>query len=185
MTTPSPTPNPATTPSPAAAPRPAALPAEQALLLRELESLLPVLKTVNLAAPRDAETVLSAHVPPSGPHARRIEDLARAGVRDGWLLPKSGGPKVRFGRLAKDLGGYSVDFVLMEGAAAGHTHTNGEVNLGFPWSGSPRFDGRPPGRGVFAPGSHHVPTVSGGEMLLLYFLPGGKVAWDPPPAPTA
>ena len=159
-------------------PLPAAVPAEQALLLRELESLLPTLRHASPAAPRDAETHLSAHIPVSGPHARRIEDLARAGVRDGWLVPKSGGPKVKFGRLAKDLGGYSVDFVLMEGAGAGHTHTNGEINLGFAWSGTPRFDGRPPGWVVFAPGSHHVPTVTGGEMLLVYFVPGGAVAWD-------
>ena len=164
-------------------PIPAAAPPEQTQLMRELESLVRVLRQADPASPRDAETVLSAHVPPSGPHARRIEDLARSGVRDGWLVPKSGGPNVKFGRLAKDMGGYSVDFVLMEGPAAGHTHTNGEINLGFAWSGAPRFDGRPPGWVVFAPGSHHVPTVTGGEMLLAYFVPGGKVAWDPPPAP--
>ena len=72
--------------------------------------------------------------------------------------------------------------MLMEGPAAGHTHTNGEINLGFRWSGDPKFDGRPTGWVVFPPGSHHVPTVTGGEMLLLYFVPGGKVVWDPPPS---
>ena len=73
----------------------------------------------------------------------------------------------------KDLSGYSVDFVWMEGPAAGHTHTKGEINLGFAMSGKPLFDGRPPGWVVFPPGSHHIPTVTGGEMLLVYFLPGG------------
>ena len=65
--------------------------------------------------------------------------------------------------------------------AAGHTHTNGEINLGFAVKGDPKFDGRPAGWVVFPPGSHHIPTVTGGEMLLVYFLPVGKVAWDPPP----
>lgn len=157
--------------------------AEQAGLVAELERLLPALREANLASPRDAERSLERAVPAASLRVQRIFALAKAGVRDGWLLPKDGGPKVRFGRLVKDLGGYSVDFVLMEGPAAGHTHTNGEINLGFKWTGMPTFDGHAPGWVVFPPGSHHVPTVAGGEMLLAYFLPGGKVAWDPARAP--
>jgi len=156
-------------------------PPELAALMTELGDLAPALAAADPKDPRAAERTLEAQVPFRGPKVKRIEALARVGVRDGWLLPKSGGPKVRFGRFAKDLNGYSVDFVLMEGPAAGHTHTNGEINLGFAWSGTPTFDARPPGWVVFPPGSHHVPTVAGGEMLLVYFLPGGKVAWDPPP----
>ncbi|RMG89073.1 MAG: DUF4863 family protein, partial [Candidatus Dadabacteria bacterium] len=30
---------------------------------------------------------------------------------------------------------------------------------------------------VFGEGSDHVPTVTGGTMLLLYFLPGGRIDW--------
>lgn len=157
-----------------------ATPVEQRALLLELEALLPHLRAADPRDPAAAERLLNERVPLSSPRATRIEALARIGVRDGWLLPKSGGPHVRFGRLSKDLGGYSVDFVRMEGPAAGHTHPNGELNLGFRWSGDPRFDGRPCGWVVFPPGSHHVPTVTGGEMLLAYFLPGGKVVWDPP-----
>ena len=164
---------------PATPANPTAPPAEQTALLQELERLLPVLKEADPSDARRAEALLEARCPRAGLRAARIEALARVGVRDGWLLPRSAGPKVRYGRLAKDLGGYTVDFVLMEGPAAGHTHVNGEVNLGFRWSGDPKFDGRPTGWVVFPPGSHHVPTVTGGEMLLAYFLPGGKVVWDP------
>jgi hypothetical protein len=160
------------------APPPRPEPAEKTALVHELEHVLPWLTHADPANPRAAEARLASLCPPKGLRSSRIEALLRAGVRDGWLLPKSAGPKVRYGRLAKDLGGYSVDAVLMEGAAAGHTHLAGEINLGFAWSGTPRFDGREPGWIVFPPGSHHVPTVTGGEMLLLYFLPGGKVAWD-------
>jgi hypothetical protein len=100
-------------------------------------------------------------------------------MEHGWLCPRSAGPRVRFGRLAKDLGGYAVDAVWMDdGAGMGHTHTRGEINLCLPWSGEPRFDGRAPGWVVFPPGSHHIPTVTGGAMLFVYFTPGGEVVWD-------
>lgn len=155
---------------------------EQQALMSELAALVPVLRTVDPAKPAEAERVLSATAPLAGLRVARIRALAKVGMEQGWLLTKAAGPKVKFGRLAKDLGGYSVDAVWMEGPAAGHTHVNGEINLGFAWSGHPTFDGRPQGWVVFPPMSHHIPTVVGGEMLLLYFLPGGKVAWDPPPA---
>ena len=83
-----------------------------------------------------------------------------------------------FGRLAKDMGGYAVDCVLMEGKALGHTHPRGEINISYDWEGEPRFDGFEPGWVVYPPGSHHVPTVTGGKMLFVYFLPGGEVTWD-------
>ncbi len=53
----------------------------------------------------------------------------------------------------------------------------GEINLMFRWSGEPVFDGCEPGWAVFPPGSEHVPGVTGGEMLILYLLPGGAVEW--------
>lgn len=154
-----------------------AVPVERTALLTELEALLPTLRRADPADPAAAERVLSEAVPPAGLRASRLRALLACGVAQGWLLPKSGGPNVRFGRLAKDLGGYSVDAVLMEGPAAEHTHPAGELNLGFAWSGAPTFDGRPPGWVVFPPASRHVPTVAGGSMLLLYFLPGGQVLW--------
>ena len=57
------------------------------------------------------------------------------------------------------------------------------INLGFAMSGKPLFDGRPPGWVVFPPASHHIPTVTGGEMLIVYFVPGGQVVWDAAPKP--
>jgi hypothetical protein len=156
---------------------------EQTALLAVLRDVLARISPISLASPREAEKAIERAVPMYGPMMARAEALARKGVAAGWLVPRSGGPKVRYGRLAKDFAGYSVDFVLMEGSAAGHTHVDGEINFGWAWSGKPYFDGHPPGWVVFPPGSHHVPIVTGGEMLLLYFLPGGRVAWDPPPVP--
>jgi hypothetical protein len=150
-------------------------------LVREVDAILAAIAGVPIDDPAKAEAELARRVPPRGPAAKRVETLASEGARDGWLLTRRAGT-VEFGRLAKDVRGHSVDVVRMEGSGAGHTHTNGEVNLGFVVSGDPRFDGRPAGWVVFPPGSHHVPTVTGGTMLILYFVPGGKVAWDPPPA---
>jgi hypothetical protein len=59
-----------------------------------------------------------------------------------------------------------------------HKHPRGEVNLSFALEGAPRFDGQPEGWVVFPPGSEHVPTVTGGRMLIAYFLPGGAIEWS-------
>jgi hypothetical protein len=167
MSTPPPKP-PATSPS-----------AARQALEAELTKMLPAVKAADPAR-ADAAQALERQIPFGGPQIARVRELCRVGIAEGWLTPKSGGPKVRFGRLAKDLGGYAVDVVLMEGQGMGHTHTNGEINLCLDWSGKPRFHEHPPGWVVFAPGSHHVPTVTGGEMLFVYFTPGGAVVWDPP-----
>jgi hypothetical protein len=143
--------------------------------------MLPAIQALDASKP-DAAKALEKQLPFRGPAVARVRELCRQGLAEGWLAPKSGGPTVKFGRLAKDLGGYAVDIVLMEGKGMGHTHTQGEINLCLDWKGSPRFHEHPPGWVVFAPGSHHVPTVTGGEMLFVYFTPGGAVVWDPPPA---
>lgn len=155
-------------------------PAELQELMARLEALLPSIDAVDTQAAEEAATQLNARHPFDGEEVRAIRALATQGLDEGWLAPHDAGPDVKFGRLAKDLGGYAIDAVLMKAAAGrGHTHTRGEVNMCFPLDGAPRFDGREPGWVVFAPGSHHVPTVTDGTMLFLYFTPGGEVVWDP------
>jgi hypothetical protein len=148
-------------------------------LLRRLEALLPSVRSVDPAKARDAEAALARRHPLDGPDLGAIRRLCEAGLEAGWLCPRAAGPSVKFGRLAKDFGGYALDAVWMrDGAGLGHTHTRGEINICYPLEGEPRFDGREPGWVVFPPGSHHVPTVTGGTMLFLYFTPGGEVVWD-------
>jgi hypothetical protein len=148
-------------------------------LERALWGVVPEVKKLDLAAP-DAASRLEQAVPFAGPVVARLKSLCAKGLAEGWLAPREGGPNVRFGRLAKAMGGFAVDVVVMEGKALGHTHVKGEVNLCLPLEGSPRFDGHPPGWVIFPPGSHHVPTVTGGKMLFVYFTPGGEVVWDKP-----
>ena len=147
-------------------------------LVEMLADLIPTVDALDLHAD-DASAQLEAAFPFASERMLRLRELCEAGVEDGWLVPRDAGPRVRFGRLAKDLEGYAVDCVLMEGSALGHTHPRGEINIGFAWEGDdPRFDGAPAGWSVYPPGSHHVPTVTGGKMLFVYFTPGGEVIWD-------
>ena len=148
-------------------------------LLRDLALLLPDIDAIDPANGMDAAAELERRQPFDGELVRGIRARCKKGLADGWLAPRAAGPKVKFGRLEKDLGGYAIDCVWMDnGAGMGHTHTKGEINMCFAWGGEPRFDGHPPGWVVFAPGSHHVPTVTGGTMLFLYFTPEGAVVWD-------
>ena len=115
-----------------------------------------------------------------------FEASFRAAHAEGWLTPREGGG-VRFGRLGKaspETRGFSVDVVEMSGPAQGpnglaaHTHLTGEFDLCFPLSGAPAFDGRKDRWVVFPPGSRHVPTVTGGSMLIVYFVKDGAIRFE-------
>lgn len=152
--------------------------------LKELETalaaLVPSIDGVASEAADVAMARLNEEHPFDGPEVARVFELCEAGLDAGWLTPRSAGSKVQFGRIDKDMGGYAVDAVVMDNAAGmGHTHTRGEFNMCFALEGEPRFDGHPPGWVVFGQASHHVPTVTGGKMLFIYFTPGGEVVWDP------
>lgn len=138
-----------------------------------VEALLPTLQAVDLSGP-DPAAELEARLPFASEEIQRIGTLLRESDAEGELLTGEAGG-VRFGRLAKSLGGFSVDAVWMNGPGPRHEHPNGEIDLCFDVAGEARFDGRTPGWTVYPPGSRHVPTVSGGEMLILYFLPGGAI----------
>jgi hypothetical protein len=144
-----------------------------------LSALVPAVDAAAALSPEAGMAHLNTDVPFDGAQVGAILDLCKQGLADGWLTPRAAGSKIQFGRLAKDLGGYAVDAVVMDNAAGmGHTHTRGEFNMCFALEGEPRFDGHPPGWVVFGHESHHIPTVTGGKMLFLYFTPGGEVVWD-------
>lgn len=140
-----------------------------------LELLAPLCRTIaslDLSEPDAAVATLNSAHP----------DLSaiRAAVLAADLTPKAAGPDVRFGRVAKPSEAthqLSIDAVDMRGAAAEHTHPNGEVSLCFATEGDPRFLGHAEGWVVVPPGSRHVPTVTGGRMTILYFLPDGAMVW--------
>ena len=146
-------------------------------------ALAPLCATVaglDLSDPTVAVTALDrAHPVGSLEPVRSLLFQAR---EQGWITPREAGPTCLFGRVAKPshaTSGMSIDAVDMEGEGAEHTHPQGEVSLCYAVSGDPRFDGYGPGWVVLPPGSHHTPTVTGGRMLIVYFLPDGAVAWGP------
>lgn len=160
---------------------------------RLLELLNPILERVAALRPEarttaqaQAELVdtLEAEFPAQGEQIRSLEALVDQGVREGWLCDR-GDENARFSRIAKpseQTHGLSIDVVNMEGQAVEHSHPNGEVTIGFVVrdDGEPSFDAKPPGWVFAAPGSRHVPTVRGGRMTLVYFLPEGAVEWHFP-----
>ncbi len=145
-------------------------------LLALLEPLTASLRDLSLADPAAAKAELDARHEIDSPQIQAIRAAMATGVEDGWLLPRESGP-VKFGRLAKEQNGFSLDVVLSAGDGPRHKHPLGEINLMFAWSGEPVFDNCEPGWAVFAPDSVHVPGVTGGSMLILYLLPDGAVEW--------
>ena len=145
-------------------------------LLDLLSPLTESLGGLALDDPIAASTELDRRFPIDGEVVQAIRAAMATGVEEGWLLPREKGA-VKFGRLAAEQNGFSLDVVLSAGDGPRHRHPRGEINLMFAWRGEPIFDGREPGWAVFAPDSVHVPGVRGGEMLILYLLPGGEVEW--------
>ncbi len=153
-----------------------------------LERVGPLLALISTLDPDD--------VPASESALRSFPSVDLAGAlfeahAEGWLTPKEGGG-VRFGRLAKaspETFGYTIDVVEMEGAArrpgvegsaglSAHTHVSGEFDLCLPLAGSPAFDGRTDAWVVYPRGSRHVPTVTGGRMLIAYFVKDGAIRFE-------
>jgi hypothetical protein len=136
------------------------------------------LHTLDLSAPDHARAALDAAFPAD--RMAPVTAALLAAHAAGALTPKEGGPNIRFGRVSKstpETHHHSLDAVDIAGAGAPHTHPRGEVSWCVPLEGAPVFEGVPSGWAVLPPGSHHTPTVTGGRMLIVYWLPGGEVAW--------
>ena len=139
-----------------------------------LDPFVQRLSDLQLEDPAAAKAWLDEHLSLESDAVRALRMAAFEGKDEGWLLPKQNGT-IRFGRPAKDLHGFTVDAVWMADPGPRHRHPRGEIDLCFAEDGDPRFDGNPEGWTVYGPDTTHVPTVSGGSMLILYFLPGGEI----------
>ena len=160
------------------------------VLLAALAPLIETLTTLGDRSPAEAKAELDQVFPLST--LTTLRALVRQGVVEGWLCDKivpasAANAEVRFSRVLKAASAtaFSVDAVHMSGAGAGHTHPGGEFDLCFAVEGHPLFDGNAEGWTVYAKGTWHVPTVSGGVMDILYFLPGGQIRFEPAPGAVA
>lgn len=118
--------------------------------------------------------------PADGDEMALVTNHMTTGIGAGWLCDRENGP-LRFSRVLKpseDSAGFSCDAVWMPDCSGpAHTHPNGELSWCVALDGTPQFDGFDAGWAFLPPGSSHTPTVAGGTMVIIYFLPNGAVEW--------
>ena len=124
---------------------------------------------INLAAD------LNSAYPPDSDVFSAIRKACGDGIKQGWMCDQEYGG-IKFGRVIKDVDGFSVDVVQMDDVVGPHhSHPLGEIDMVMPLTPGAAFDGQGAGWKVYCPGTAHHPTVSGGAALVLYLLPEGKI----------
>lgn len=149
-------------------------------LIDTFRPLLDAARDLDLAQPDVARDVLTQRFDPRGPRARAL-NAELLTLLDSGRIAERGAMPVKFGRVTKatpESDDFSIDVVHMDGPGPHHRHPKGEVNYCIALDGEPRFDGAPAGWVVMPPGSAHVPTVSGGRMLIVYLLPQGQIEFS-------
>ena len=118
---------------------------------------------------------LNKRFPPESETFIEIQKICEAAIDDGWMCRQEFGG-IKFGRVIKDIDGFSVDVVHMEDVVGPHhRHPKGEVDLIMPIQGDAKFDNHGAGWIVYGPNSAHNPTVINGTALVLYLLPDGEI----------
>ena len=106
---------------------------------------------------------------------KNIQTACETAVKEGWMCDQEYGG-IKFGRLFKDLDGFSVDVVHMADVVGPyHRHPKGEIDLIMPIAGDAKFDNHGAGWVVYGPETAHNPTVTDGTALVLYLLPDGEI----------
>lgn len=153
------------------------MPPETESVLETFRPLLEAARDLDLTDTEEAVRTLGERFDPGGPAAAELK-AALLALLEAEKICENGELPVRWGRVAKaseESAGYSIDVVLMNGAGPRHRHPAGEIDYCIALDGTPTFDGHGAGWVVFGPDSVHVPTVSGGTMLIAYLLPGGAM----------
>ncbi|MCA9001182.1 MAG: DUF4863 family protein [Planctomycetes bacterium] len=145
-----------------------------------VDLFLPLLRAaqgLDLSQPRKAAQELESRFPADSAEADALRDALKAHLAAGTICDRGEAP-MKFGRVSKatpESLNFSIDIVDMDGPGPKHKHPQGEVNFCVALEGEPKFDGNGPGWVVFPPESVHIPTVSGGRMLIVYLLPAGAM----------
>lgn len=149
-------------------------------LVTALEPISELIGTLDFADPQSVEETLNKEFPFSSELVQKVRTGLRTGIEAQTLCDRENAG-VRFSRALKPSADfdYSIDLVELGGVGAGHTHPNGEISMCFSVSGDPLFDGNPEGWVVYGPGTWHEPTVEGGAMDFIYYLPKGAMKFGP------
>ncbi len=146
-------------------------------MLETFQPLIDAAKGIDLNDPVAAREELVRRLDPDSDEGRELSAALVRLLEEGSVADR-GEPPVKYSRAAKasdETSGFSIDVVDMSGPGPRHRHPNGEMNWCIALDGDPRFGGKAPGWVVEVPGSEHVPTVSGGRMLIVYLLPDGAI----------
>ncbi len=123
-------------------------------------------------------TELNRRFPAGSDVYEAIEAGCHEAISDGWMCSE-GAEGRRFGRViepSEETAMLSVDVVdLKDIVGPHHRHPTGEICMVMPVTAGALFDGKGRGWCVYEPGSDHRPTVTNGEALVLYMLPGGSI----------
>jgi hypothetical protein len=144
-------------------------------MLDTFRPLLDAARDLDVSDTTAAETLLNERFDPQSEaglalSAKLLEMLEAGEIANRGELPMT------FGRVSKacpESDNFTIDVVRMNGAGPKHRHPKGEINYAVRIAGAPKFDGREPGWIVFGEGTEHVPTTTGGDMLIVYLLPEG------------
>ena len=113
--------------------------------------------------------------PPDGRIFQDVKATCISGIEEGWICNR-GDDSLKFGRIIKDVDGFSVDVVLMNKVVGPHhRHPKGEIDMIMPLSDDAKFDENGVGWLVYGPNSAHRPTVTDGKAIILYLLPEGAI----------
>jgi 2-hydroxylaminobenzoate mutase len=149
------------------------------------DALAPIVEFLDGLDPAspDAAATLNKEFPLAGQAMQALAALVAGGVADKTLCDREGGPGVTYSRVGKAIGKseFTIDAVRMDRPGPGHAHPEGEFDVCFVAEGDPQFDKQAPGWTVYGPNTWHIPTVSGGTMNILYFLPRGAIHFGPKP----
>ena len=121
---------------------------------------------------------LNQQFPPHSAAFETIEKACHQAISEGWMCSQ-GTEGRRFGRIIEpsiETHMLSVDVVdLKDIVGPHHWHPDGEICMIMPVTTEALFDDKGRGWCVYEPGSAHRPTVTNGEALVLYMLPGGRI----------
>lgn len=153
--------------------------------MREVRALLDFIG--NRSLDQTLENSLNHHYGAGTQHYARLLRLLRVGIDEGWACyAEIDGPDYRRGRIAKpstDTHGFSVETGMLKDVLGNfHCHPRGEINMIGPVDPTGRFCGSGAGWKVFPPDSRHYPTVTGGKVTMLFFLPNGEIEYVAAPA---